>query len=186
MAKEEKSIIASKSANIITDLKEVNLKVKIFKIVKKENEENGSKYLMLSVINLATSQSFTLSVTELMAEQFGFSDLLVEGSYMTEGKKPIYTNVNAVYIPNDGKQYGYIKKDGSIEVYRHTNTWIVRNFTGSLLQNEAQAYEMIDVNSQVKTATAQSLYKQLRGREYVAGEATPEETEMYISFYLRA
>lgn len=182
----EKSVLNTKATAVITDLKEIGMKVKIFKIVKKESEENGSKYFLLSVINLANSQSLTLSVTETMVDKFGFADLLIEGNYLTEGKKPIYTNVNVVYIPNDNKQYGYVKKDGSTEVYRNVNTWIVRNFTGSLLQAEAQAYEMIDVNSQVKMSTAQSLYKQIKGVEYVASSATQEDTDFYVSLFLRA
>lgn len=175
---------ASTQSNVITNLVEKALKIKIFKVTKQENQDTKTKFFLISAINLETKETLTLSVSELMVEKFGFAELIKEGVYITEDRPAIYTHLNAVYVPNDGNRYGYKTKEGAIEEYRANNTYIVRQFHGTLSSDYIQAYEMSDLQSDQAKQKADKLFKITKGREYVAGISSVDD-EYYIGLFVK-
>lgn len=187
-----KTTLATNS-NIITNLVETALKIKIDKVTRLQSETedaDGKKpyYFMISAINLATGLSLSLSISETMLQQFGFDKLIVEGSYLTSDNPPIYTHLNAVFIPNDGNTYGYEKKnkDGSKSIveYKANNTWIIKKFHGALSHDYISAYELSDLKTKELGDKAKGLFRIVKGYEYVPNVSVTDD-DYFVSLAVK-
>jgi len=179
---------ATIASDIITDLQSEAKVIKIVKVAKKDSvDDKGVKngeYYIITAVNLDTNLTLTLTLSDTMRESFGFADLIEEANYTGRDIQPIYTNCEVVYVPNDGKKYGYIvkEKDGteSTREYRKVGTHILKQFTGTLSATSIEKYESITVDFQAIKSKADNVFKLMKGRSYIAGRSEQDD-EFYMN-----
>lgn len=176
------------SKPIETDLQTEIKTLSISKISVAKNGSNAGSYYFLKGYDVTSKQSITVTMSKTFVEQFGYKDVVFERNFVNEGSANLVLKTEMVYVPNDGKRYGYVdKKKGEIVEYRNNGCYIIRDIIGNLDAQAIKKAEEADIinqaTSDIAFLRAKQMFAARKGRPYVAG-ISDEDENLFDKFYM--
>lgn len=173
---------------IVTDLPTEVKTLSISKINVAKNGANAGSYYFLKGYDVTNKQSITVTMSKTFVEQFGYRDVIFERNFVNEGSANLVLKTEMVYVPNDGKRYGYVdKKKGETVEYRNNGCYIVRDIVGNLDAQAIKKAEEADIiqqaTSDIAFLRAKQMFAARKGRPYVAG-ISDEDENLFDKFYM--
>lgn len=173
---------------IVTNLPTEVKTLSISKISVAKNGANAGNYYFLKGYDVTTKQSITVTMSKTFVEQFGYKDVVFERNFVNEGSANLVLKTEMVYVPNDGKRYGYIdKKKGETVEYRNNGCYIIRDIIGNLDAQAIKKAEEADIiqqaTSDIAFLRAKQMFAARKGRPYVAG-ISDEDENLFDKFYM--
>lgn len=159
-------VTAETRSDDITILQGERIPVLIVSVTKRVSAETGEPYFMVGGVNLTDNSKldFSISHKKAVAYEWVKSDGTGEFDRIANAGN-VYIHTRVTRVPNDGKRYGYIDKQGEIHEYRN-NTVVIDRWEGQLSESLAEETEkdlLQRTAKRTKMSTAKIMFFELYG-----------------------